>query len=266
MIFTASLFFWWQKGEKGNLMTQRLPEETVNDVVSLLKTGMPQQRIARDMHISQSSVARIKKKYLKGEDMDSIFAGDKYHGVIKATGNDVFEGTCRGKNGKMYKKIFRCKGSKEAREQWEAWCAAIRQYDKDKSQAKNGKADIPEPITVTKPDKIPTDVPTEKVGVRYTPAKPAVIYGAATPPERPVTHVKMPESEKPESEQPTPRRELEADEIYILAVGNPKMAGFFVDFQQAMQTEALMNTALEMAGFESRYQVVAVKKYQAPTV
>lgn len=237
-------------------MTQRLPEETVNDVVSLLKTGMPQQRIARDLHISQSSVARIKKKYLKGEDMDSIFAGDKYHGIIKATGNDVFEGTCRGKNGKMYKKIFRCKGSKEAREQWEAWCAAIRKYDKDKSQAKQAKTDIPEPITVDKPAKIPADVPT----------KPAVIYGVATPPERPVTRVKMPESEKPESEQPTPRRELEADEIYILAVGNPKMAGFFVDFQQAMQTEAIMNNALEMAGFESRYQVVAVKKYQAPTV
>ena len=237
-------------------MTKRLPEETVADVVALLKTGMPQQRIARDLHISQSSVARIKKKYLKGEDMDSIFAGDKYNGLIKATGNGVFEGTCRGENGKMYKKIFRCKNSKEAREQWDAWCAAIHQYDKAKAQAKHTKVDIPQPIAVSKPAKIPADVPT----------KPAVIYGVATPPERPVTHVKMPEAEKPESEQPTPRRELEADELYILAVGNPKMAGFFVDFQQAMQTEAILNNALEIAGFESRYQVVAVKRYQAPTV
>lgn len=233
-------------------MNNRLPEETVADVVALLKTGMPQQRIARDLHISQSSVARIKKKYLKGEDMDSIFAGDKYNGLIKATGNGVFEGTCRGDNGKMYKKIFRCKNSKEARDQWDAWCAAIHQYDKEKAQAKHTKIEVPEPIAVSKPEKIPADVPTKP--------KPEVIYRVKK------SESEKPESEQPESEQPTPRRELEADEIYILAVGNPKMAGFFIDFQQAMQTEALMNAALEMAGFDSRYQIVAVKRYQAPTV
>lgn len=227
-------------------MTKRLPEETVADVVALLKTGMPQQRIARDLHISQSSVARIKKKYLKGEDMDSIFAGDKYNGLIKATGNGVFEGTCRGENGKMYKKIFRCKNSKEARDQWDAWCAAIHQYNKAKAQAKHTKVDIPEPIDVSKPAKIPADVPTKPV-----------VHDVATP-EKPVNHVEMPKSEEPTSHV--------VNELYILAVGNPKVAGFFVDFQQAMQTEAILNNALEIAGFESRYQVVAVKRYQAPTV
>lgn len=48
--------------------------------------------------------------------------------------------------------------------------------------------------------------------------------------------------------------------IYILAVGEPKLASFFVDENQARQAMEAANKALEFAGVDIRYSVVEVKR------
>ena len=50
--------------------------------------------------------------------------------------------------------------------------------------------------------------------------------------------------------------------LYILAVGDPKVAGWFVDMEQAIKAEEVANKALECAGVAARYQVLEVKRWQ----
>ena len=55
-----------------------------------------------------------------------------------------------------------------------------------------------------------------------------------------------------------------AEHIYILAVGEPKLASFFVDENQARQAMEAANKALEFAGVDIRYSVVEVKRQEQP--
>lgn len=50
--------------------------------------------------------------------------------------------------------------------------------------------------------------------------------------------------------------------LYILVVGDPKVAGWFVDMEQAIKAEEIANKALECAGVDARYQVLEVKRWQ----
>lgn len=52
--------------------------------------------------------------------------------------------------------------------------------------------------------------------------------------------------------------------IYILAVGEPKLASFFVDENQARQAMEAANKALEFAGVDIRYSVVEVNQQEQP--
>lgn len=52
------------------------------------------------------------------------------------------------------------------------------------------------------------------------------------------------------------------EHIYILAVGNPKLASFFIDENQAHQAMEAANKALEFAGVDVRYSVVEVKRHE----
>lgn len=49
------------------------------------------------------------------------------------------------------------------------------------------------------------------------------------------------------------------ENLYILAVGKPKLAGWFVDEDKARQALKMANQALEFAGVDIRYSVIQVK-------
>ena len=237
-----------------------LSEEKITDIICLLKTGMPQARIAKQVHVSQSSVSRCKRRYLEGEDMDSVVAGDKFHGLLKAIGNSSFEGTCRGKKGRMHKKRFHCKDSATAKTEWAVWCSEVHLEEGVKDSGYFAREKLVAKALDKKEESAETpqvvlDLPTLPEPLVVSPVRseepPKVEYHrheiAMSPTAPETTHTLI-------------------DTLYILAIGTPKTAGFFLDFQQAMQTEALMNAALEFAGVDVRYQVVEVKRYVAPTV
>lgn len=48
--------------------------------------------------------------------------------------------------------------------------------------------------------------------------------------------------------------------IYILAVGTPKLSGWFIDEDKARQAMKEANKFLELAGFDTRYSVVKVDR------
>lgn len=63
--------------------------------------------------------------------------------------------------------------------------------------------------------------------------------------------------------RPAPQNTV-VEHIYILAVGEPKLASFFVDENQARQAMEAANKALEFAGVDIRYSVVEVKRQEQP--
>lgn len=50
------------------------------------------------------------------------------------------------------------------------------------------------------------------------------------------------------------------ENLYILAVGEPKLAGWFIDENKARQAMEVANQALEFAGVDIRYSVLEVKR------
>lgn len=123
-----------------NVSTKPTKAEIELDVWEAIKQGVPQHIIASDQGISQSTVSRIKKKYQlmeqheaerDGMDKQLIVAGDKKRGQLTRRAHDtnVYEGTCRLRNGKFEKKRFTTVGDGKAKELWEAWCEEVRAKD-----------------------------------------------------------------------------------------------------------------------------------------
>lgn len=215
-------------------MFRETPAEVEERVVQCLELGLTQKQTSIDCHLAQSTVSRISQKYFgKETDMDSVIAGDKKHGTLRCIGMDLFVGSCRGNDGRMHKKRFRA-GRKEATKQWEAWKEKLR------CEEMTTKA-TPEPIDILEP-------------------APAVII---TEPEPEII-----EEPKVEIAEVVPQEEMwrESEKVpttvYILAVGNPKVAGFFTDFEEAMKTEAIVNQALKFAGIDIRYSIQEVAMYR----
>ena len=48
--------------------------------------------------------------------------------------------------------------------------------------------------------------------------------------------------------------------LYILAVREPKLAGWFIDEDKARRAMEAANKALELAGYDALYSVVEVKR------
>lgn len=59
----------------------------------------------------------------------------------------------------------------------------------------------------------------------------------------------------------TPVETNQSNEIYILAVGEPKIAGSFATYDEAAQAAVIANNALEFAGVDIRYTVLKVLPY-----
>lgn len=195
-------------------------------ICELIDQGMRNAEIARKVGLSEQSVSRVRKEFY-GKDirsMDVTIAGNKKYGTLTAVGPDHYVGTCLVK-GKMKKRHFNIKGSQEAIKVWEEW--------KDKLMA-----DRPS-VTFTPTEKIP-----ERGVATYKKEDVTVIDGGN------IT-LKSPEPQESHKFNNT---------IYILAVGNPKLASWFLNEDEAREAMRIVNQALELAGVDIRYSVLTVSK------
>lgn len=205
-------------------------------ICELIDQGMRNAEIARKVGLSEQSVSRVRSEFY-GKDirsMDVTIAGNKKYGTLTAVGPDHYVGTCLVK-GKMKKRHFNVRGSQEAIKAWEKWkdikctpeeaAKALEEW-KDKEMANS-------PETTNK-DNTPWRR-TEDVTV--------IDGGNIT--------LKSPEPQESHKFNNT---------IYILAVGNPKLASWFLNEDEAREAMRIANQALEYAGVDIRYSVLTVSK------
>ena len=186
------------------------------EICELLEQGVPKREIARRLKVSEATVFRVRNEMYGKEvtSMDCIIAGDKKHGILTATGPGHYIGTCLAANGKMKKRHFNCRNSREAIELWDAWKERISS------------------------------------GVSFTPL-----------PDSPATTIAIPTSVDIPEEETMPNT-TDDQFIYVLAVGTPKIAGYFSDVEEARKAMRDANRALDFAGINDiSYSVVTVEQY-----
>lgn len=199
-------------------------------ILEMAEEGCSSSEIGKKLGIHPNTVSRIKKDFY-GKDvrsMDVTIAGDKKHGTLRAVGPNHYIGTCFVENGKSLSKRFNVStGSKDAIKQWSEWQNSC--WKKAEAREASQRKDIPvNKIETTADEPAKSEIKT----ATYEPAKSEL---------------------KPKT--PT-------SSVYILAVGDPKIAGWFVDMEQAIKAEEMANKALECAGVDARYQVLEVKQWQ----
>lgn len=204
----------------------KLTDEKKLYICEMLEKGCTYKQISADLKISGSTISAVKKEFY-GKDDDvkkSIVAGDKFNGLLECVGSNQYVGSCRVQGGKFKKRRFNCSNSTEAKKQWEAWKDELHAEEKPVNNS---------PIEV-KPMRKP--VVNEPVVV----TTPAIV---TTPPV----------------ESTVPQKTI-VKHIYVLAVGNPKLAGWFLDENKARQAMEAANRALEFAGVDIQYSVVDVER------
>lgn len=224
----------------------KLSDEKKLYIAEMLEKGCTYQQIKNDMHVSGSTIAAVKKEFY-GKDDDvkkAIIAGDKFNGTLECVGSNQYVGSCRVQGGKFKKRRFNCSNSTEAKKQWEAWKDEIHAEEK--------------PVNNT---------PIEVKPIRKTPLHPeGVSYNAQYRDENAiVTQIAIPKDSTvvttPAIVTTDPVQPNNANEIYILAVGEPKIAGSFATYDEAAQAAEIANNALEFAGVDIRYKVLKVLPY-----
>lgn len=201
----------------------KLSDEKKLYIAEMLEKGCTYQQIKNDMHVSGSTIAAVKKEFY-GKDDDvkrAIIAGDKFNGVLECVGSNQYVGSCRVQGGKFKKRRFNCNGSSEAKKQWEAWKDELHAEEKPVNNTPIEVKPMRKPVSVNEPIVVTT---------------PAIVTTAPVQPNN-------------------------ANEIYILAVGEPKIAGSFATYDEAVQAAVIANNALEFAGVDIRYSVLKVLPY-----
>lgn len=184
-------------------------------ICEMLEKNLRPSEIAKKTGLSHQSIYRVRNE-MYGKDirsMDTVIAGDKRNGTLKATGPSHFVGTCLTKGGKMKTKHFTSSDSKQAIAEWEKWKDSVHdRYACPKKQK-------------------------EKETFVATYDNSQIIQA-----NKPVHHGTM------------------VEYLYILAVGEPKVAAWFIDESKARQAMEVANQALEFAGVDIRYSVLEVKR------
>ena len=203
---------------------------TTDDVkirlLELIDSGASINKAAKEVGIGYATAWKIKDEFY-GKDvrsMDAIIAGDKKNGTLKATGPSHFVGTCLTKSGKMKTRHFNVPNSKQAIAEWEKWKDSINRNANTCPKKQEEKE---------------TFVATNNNSQILQATNNSQILQATNKPVPKSASVKY---------------------IYILAVGEPKLASFFVDENQARQAMEAANKALEFAGVDIRYSVVEVER------
>jgi hypothetical protein len=204
-------------------MPNKLSDEKKLYICEMLEKGCTYRQIGQDLGVSPSTVSAVKKEFYGKDDAvkKSIVAGDKFNGLLECVGSNQYVGSCRVHGGKFKKRRFNCSNSAEAKKQWEEWKNELHAEEKPVNNT---------PIEV-KPMRKPINV-NEKT-VITAPAIAGVV----------------------------PVEANNANEIYILAVGDPKIAGSFATYDEAEQAAIIANNALEFAGVDIRYKVLRVLPY-----
>lgn len=218
-------------------MPNKLSDEKKLYICEMLEKGCTYRQIGQDLGVSPSTISAVKKEFY-GKDDDvkkAIVAGDKFNGLLECVGSNQYVGSCRVQGGKFKKRRFNCNGSSEAKKQWEAWKDEVHAEEK--------------PVLNT---------PIEVKPMRKTQLHPeGVSYNAQYKDDNAiVTQVAI-----PNNVTTAPVQLNNANEIYILAVGEPKIAGSFATYDEAEQAAIIANNALEFAGVDIRYKVLKVLPY-----
>lgn len=201
----------------------KLSDEKKLYIAEMLEKGCTYQQIKNDAHVSNSTIAAVKKEFYGKDDAvkKAIIAGDKFNGLLECVGSNQYVGSCRVQGGKFKKRRFNCGNSTEAKKQWEAWKDEIHAEEKPVNNTPIEVKPMRKPVTVNEPVVVTT---------------PAIVTTAPVQPDN-------------------------ANEIYILAVGEPKIAGSFATYDEAAQAAEIANNALEFAGVDIRYKVLKVLPY-----
>ena len=201
----------------------KLSDEKKLYIAEMLEKGCTYQQIKNDAHVSNSTIAAVKKEFYGKDDAvkKAIIAGDKFNGLLECVGSNQYVGSCRVQGGKFKKRRFNCGNSTEAKKQWEAWKDEIHAEEKPVNNTPIEVKTMRKPVTVNEP----------------------VVVTA------------------PSIAGVVPVEANNANEIYILAVGEPKIAGSFATYDEAAQAAVIANNALEFAGVDIRYKVLKVLPY-----
>lgn len=205
----------------------KLSDEKKLYIAEMLEKGCTYQQIKNDMHVSGSTIAAVKKEFY-GKDDDvkkAIIAGDKFNGLLECVGSNQYVGSCRVQGGKFKKRRFNCNNSAEAKKQWEAWKDELHAEEKPVNNTPIEVKPMRKPVTVNEPEVV---------------TKPEIVTTPAV--------------------ESTVSRNTVVKHIYVLAVGNPKLAGWFVDARKAHKAMEAANKALEFAGVDVRYSVMEVER------
>lgn len=184
-------------------------------ICEMLEKNLSPSEIAKKTGLSHQSIYRVRNE-MYGKDirsMDTVIAGDKRNGTLKATGPSHFVGTCLTKGGKMKTKHFNASDSKQAIAEWEKWKDSV--HDRYACPKKQEEKE--------------TFVATYDNSQILQPNEPV-------------------------------RQNTMVENLYILAVGKPKVAAWFIDENKARQALKMANQALEFAGVDIRYSVLEVKR------
>ncbi len=218
----------------------KLTDEKKLYICEMLEKGCTYKQISADLKVSGSTIAAVKKEFYGKDDAvkKAIVAGDKFNGYLECVGSNQYVGSCRVQGGKFKKRRFNCNGSAEAKKQWEAWKDEIHAEEK--------------PVNNT---------PIEVKPMRKTPLHPEGVSYVSYNPQYKDENAIVTQVAIPKNPTVVPVEANNANEIYILAVGDPKIAGSFATYDEAAQAAEIANNALEFAGVDIRYKVLKVLPY-----
>lgn len=208
-------------------MGKELSDEKKLYIVEMLEKGCTYKQISADLGISNGTIAAVKREFFGDDKMrKSIVAGDKFHGLLECVGKNQFKGSVRVKGGKFETKRFITSSRQEAEKLWNEWKEEVL---KDRAPV----IDNP-PIVVTRNNKRSyiTNPPTDR--------------------NDDIIEIPIPNKEGADAEE-------ERRPIYLLVVGDPRIAGYSYDEEHARKMMGVLNYALQTAGVDIRYSVAEIK-------
>lgn len=199
----------------------KLTDEKKLYICDMLEKGCTYKQISADLKVSCSTISAVKKEFYGKDDMKKSILA-----------GDKFNGLleCVGFN--QYVGSCRVQGGKFKKRRFD--CNGSSEAKKQWEVWKNVLHSAEKPVN---------NAPSEVKPMRKT-----------VPVNEP-TVVTTPAILK------TPVDSNSSNEIYILAVGDPKIAGSFATYDEATQTALIANNALEFAGVDIRYKVLKVLPY-----
>lgn len=229
----------------GRKLASGISDEKKLYIAEMLEKGCTYRQISQDLGVSNQTIADAKREFFGGDDMQrSIVAGDKFNGLLECVGKNQFKGSVRVKGGKFKTKRFTTASRQEAEKLWNEWKEEI---------LKNEAPVIDNPPLIAARGNNKHSYVPNTTDSNSTPIKRSYI-STETP-----NLIEIPKKEETENEE-------EFRPIYLLTVGEPRIAGYSYDEAQARKMMDLLNYALETADVDVRYSVIQVSPKNADVI